>query len=269
MLDKVIAYSRELHFAATRSASVRSFLRLAAATLAFHVRSKVVLDPGAANAYSLRINGADTTLYLRTAAGDIFIMYEVLLGRVYDLRETLGPAPQILDLGANVGVATLHFATAYPNARICSVEPDAGNFAVLQQNTAPFGDRITIVNAAVAAHTGLRSFRASGAAYNRALAPDGTPVQAFSVGDILDQAGFDRVSLVKIDIEGAEAEILQNPDWLNRVDRILIELHDGLDARKFAAIVEPRGFVIRHTHGTLTAIRREFLPNSDRVADPA
>jgi len=41
----------------------------------------------------------------------------------------------VLDLGANVGFASLFFADAYPDAKIIAVEPSASNFEQLQKKT--------------------------------------------------------------------------------------------------------------------------------------
>jgi len=50
-----------------------------------------------------------------------------------DLRE-LSECRTIIDLGANIGLATLYLAHAYPDARIVSVEPEESNHAILQTN---------------------------------------------------------------------------------------------------------------------------------------
>jgi hypothetical protein len=64
----------------------------------------------------------------------------------------------------------------------------------------------------------------------------------------MNMAGFERVSLLKIDIEGAEAVVFNAPNlsWLDRVDNIAIELHDdsqfGMAAPIFWRAVQDRGF---------------------------
>ena len=44
------------------------------------------------------------------------------------------PDPFILDCGANIGIATLYFKTAYPRARVLSFEPHPASFDVLRRN---------------------------------------------------------------------------------------------------------------------------------------
>jgi hypothetical protein len=45
---------------------------------------------------------------------------------------------------------------------------------------------------------------------------------------ILRESGQDRISLLKIDIEGAEVQLFSEgcESWLSKVDNIVIELHD-------------------------------------------
>jgi hypothetical protein len=53
-------------------------------------------------------------------------------------------------------------------------------------------------------------------------------VEAYTVSDLLNISGQSRISLLKIDIEGAELNLFVNGPqrWLNQVDAILIELHE-------------------------------------------
>lgn len=43
---------------------------------------------------------------------------------------------------------------------------------------------------------------------------------------IFERSGFDRIDLLKVDIEGAEVQLLQGAgDWLTKVNAIAIEFH--------------------------------------------
>jgi hypothetical protein len=52
-------------------------------------------------------------------------------------------------------------------------------------------------------------------------------VEPFRLGDILDQAAFDRVDLLKMDVEGAEGEIFATVSdaALSRIGTALVECH--------------------------------------------
>ena len=49
--------------------------------------------------------------------------------RVYDRLSSEGRVPLIVDLGANIGLASAYFSTMWPAAKLVSVEPNAGNCA--------------------------------------------------------------------------------------------------------------------------------------------
>ena len=53
-------------------------------------------------------------------------------------------------------------------------------------------------------------------------------VRAWSIPDILTEMGWQRISILKLDVEGAEFEILGDScgQWIACVDVLIIEFHD-------------------------------------------
>jgi hypothetical protein len=65
-------------------------------------------------------------------------------------------------------------------------------------------------------------------AFRTVAAGEGQRVDALTIPQIMERAGFNRISLLKIDIEGSELELFSgDTSWIERVDAIAIELHDG------------------------------------------
>ena len=64
-------------------------------------------------------------------------------------------------------------------------------------------------------------------------------MQATDVGTLLKESGLDRISILKIDIEGAEAVVFAHnyEYWLQYVDNMVIELHDDSFFGKASDIV--------------------------------
>ena len=52
-------------------------------------------------------------------------------------------------------------------------------------------------------------------------------MRAIDVGTVLERSGHERMSILKIDIEGAETEVFSSGCdlWLGKVDNLVIELH--------------------------------------------
>ena len=146
-----------------------------------------------------------------------------------------------------------------------AVEPDPANFAILQRNLAPHGARARALRTGLWSHaTGLRikedSFRdgRSWTTQVRECHPgEDAEMDAVDVPTLLAASGSPRISMLKIDIEGAEAVVFGagSADWLRCVDNIVIELHHdspyGDAPAAFFAAIEPYQFSVS-TFGELT-----------------
>ena len=88
--------------------------------------------------------------------------------------------------------------------------------------------------------------------------------QGVNIDSLRAALGFERISLLKVDIEGAEVVVFgDNVDWLDRVDAMAIELHDdshfGKATEVFYRAIGGRGFEISRS-GELTICRRPGRP---------
>lgn len=161
----------------------------------------------------------------------LFIRHEY--GPVFN---RLRDAAFILDLGANVGYASAIFASHYPKARILAVEPDPANYAMCVANLKPYGARVkTLLGAAWGNRSRLALARGTfcdgrdwATQVIEPLNDADANVDAWDLSSLLDGAGESVADLVKIDIEGSEAEVFaaNTSQWLPRVRNICIELHD-------------------------------------------
>jgi FkbM family methyltransferase len=77
-------------------------------------------------------------VFLRRHTSDFFVYREIFMGQpIYDF--SLPFTPQlIIDCGGNIGLASIFFATKYPNARVICVEPDTSNYNMLARNIEPY-----------------------------------------------------------------------------------------------------------------------------------
>ena len=180
------------------------------------------------------VPGIKHPVYFRRRSSDEYIFQHIFIREEYNFDVTTTPA-SIIDAGANVGFAAIYFANKFPNATIICLEPEPGNFKLLQQNIAPYPNIIPV-------QKGLWNKTASLQIIDTGLDNWGFTVQecdkdtpgaieALSLTDIMQQFKLPVLDLVKIDIEGSEKEVLEANDlhqWLSTCDTLAIELHDRM-----------------------------------------
>lgn len=149
------------------------------------------------------------------------------------LPETLDG--DVIDIGANIGAFTLDAARHFRSATVHAYEPDPHTCQVLQQNVEANGlsSRVRIWNEAVAGAPGtLRLWRGDGSITASAhLAPasgEACDVTAVTLQTVVARTSG-RVGLLKMDCEGAEAEILETAGAaLDAIEYFVAEYHPAL-----------------------------------------
>jgi len=184
--------------------------------------------------YKMLLNGKKVDLHLRTYTGDIDIFYEVFLEQCYQIPKQLkiDQYQTIVDLGANVGLASVYFKTLHPSAKVFAVEMEPDNYLQLEKNATQFEDLKPIFGAIYDEITDIK-ISTTKLAYNFKIEIDiDKEIDALTVGtltmhDLIANYQIKEIDLLKIDIEGAEARVLRyNNEWLANVKSMLIELHD-------------------------------------------
>ena len=111
-----------------------------------------------------------------------------------------------------------------PGARITAFEPEPTVFGILKDNVASYElSNVELVNRAVWKEDGVLQFSPdAGSTAGRVSADGSARVTATSLRPYLSE----RVDFLKIDIEGAEYEVLQScQDLLHNVERLFVEYH--------------------------------------------
>ncbi len=148
-------------------------------------------------------------------------------------RALLAAGDVVADVGANWGYFTLLSAALVgAGGRVLSLEPEPRLFARLSAHVELNALRqVSCHCAAATARAGDASLQPYDAASgNRgtsrlveASAPDAITVRGVALDTVLDEAGLDGVSFVKIDVEGAEPSVLEG-------------MNDGLRARRYRCL---------------------------------
>jgi FkbM family methyltransferase len=174
---------------------------------------------------------------------------EVLVGGGYDTAlpflKAIPHPPVILDCGANIGSFALRVLRERPDARIVSVEAAEDTHAILDGNRKANPGAWDTVHAAVWRCDGglVLSRSVNSVMHTVREAEEGEPrsIPARAVGSLRREFGLDRLDILKMDIEGAEATVI--PASIDDMDAgmIIIEIHKMLsDPRECCALLAAR-----------------------------
>lgn len=175
-----------------------------------------------------------------------YFVFRELANDHYKLNQRPMPeGSRILDIGANVGIVSIYMAKLFRGATIYAYEPLSLNYDNLCKNI-EINDvtNVVPVNKAVTADGRDLIMRFNFDNMGGATALLGQPpyneARAFSVTlpSIFETHKIDHCAFLKMDVEGAEHEILASCNGLlNRVDYLAMEAHfsNGLRAKGYNA----------------------------------
>ena len=139
------------------------------------------------------------------------------------------PAPLIIDCGANIGLSVVYFKSLYPQSTIIAYEPDEANVALLHKNIeANNFDKVVVKKEAVWSKDEKLYFKSIGSQGSQisteSLQKEHTvEVNAIRLSEVLLSQNVD---FLKIDIEGAEYEVMKDcANSLSKVKNIFVEYH--------------------------------------------
>jgi FkbM family methyltransferase len=140
-----------------------------------------------------------------------------------------GDIKVIFDLGANNGMSALFFHKKYPDATIYALEPDAGNFAALQLNTAGINQIIGIKKAIWKSDGFVNLDSGDSWAVKVDMTAGTNSAESITMDSLISGYQIGQIDLLKIDIETAEKELFEaSTRFLNITRNLLIELHDWI-----------------------------------------
>ncbi len=202
-----------------------------------------------------------------------FVYREVFQDRVY-LRHGihLQEGDCVFDVGANIGLFTIFVQERFRGVKVLAFEPSPEIVPILRENTAKYGDAVTVYPCGISSETKqdvftyypaysiMSGFQAnedwnmqtvrSGilnqwhGKYPGQDDPDEQRLELLvndvlgrkkqyvcqmrSISEIIQESGVTAISLLKIDAEGSELDVLSgiaNEDW-PKIRQIALEIHD-------------------------------------------
>lgn len=179
--------------------------------------------------FRCRLRGGPKISIRPSPSHDYQTAQEIFLDRIYDCELDLGSVKRVVDLGGNVGYSCMFWCGKYPNASVLTFEPHPTHCRLLEWHVRKnrYTKRVKLVEAAA----GVRDEAA-----NLTDQDDGSTivrdVQAGSIGvrvvDVFRAVPDGPIDVLKIDIEGSEYAILDDPRFealAARTRCVLLEWH--------------------------------------------
>lgn len=161
------------------------------------------------------------------SASLVFLNREIFGQEIYKFN-TKKENPTIIDCGANIGMSLIYFKKLYPNAKIIAFEPDKKIFDYLKYNVNSFAFKdINLINKGLWEEETILKFYSEGADGGRlAKGTDKKKLIEIETVKLSPYLKNTEVDFLKIDIEGAETEVLlECQNELKNVKNIFIEYH--------------------------------------------
>lgn len=160
----------------------------------------------------------------------------------------------IIDVGAHAGFFTLYARALNPTVTIIAVEPESDNISLFKKHCLKNGIKnIVLVEGVVTGDSGKRQLALSADSHNHAVvgldnnAPQNTiQVRSYTLAEIISKSSDEKISLLKLDIEGGEYEIFDSMSDVDfvRIEAIIMEYHtkDGYTYGVIEQTLREHGF---------------------------
>ena len=181
----------------------------------------------------------DNKIKIPDSASSLFLNRELFGLEIYKF-ETDKNNPLIIDCGANIGFSIIYFKTLYPNSKIIAFEPDQKIFEYLTYNINSFDfGNIELINKGLWKEKTTLKFYSEGADGGRiAIENDMNNIIQIETVKLSKYLQNNEVDFLKIDIEGAETEVLfECQDELKNVKNLFIEYHSFANEKQTLSII--------------------------------
>ena len=207
----------------------------------------------------------------RPETTDAKVIDEVIKRNVYEHKKFgfhVAECPVWLDLGANIG--TFSCLASSKGSRVIAFEPEPDNFELLEHNVALNKSNVTCLQkGVVAGPTGTLDLYVCKGSYNKyrhtifkKRGREAIQIQVENIQKVLEKY---KPNGVKIDIEGAEIDILESMTvWPEHVTHLVFEYSFDIDPSiaRFRTIIErlQQTFTVHHRKVDWTREKYDYFP---------
>jgi FkbM family methyltransferase len=202
--------------------------------------------------------------------------HSIIIGKRYGKVPYADGAKVILDIGANVGTASMMFSFYYPLTKIYSFEPEAESYTLLEKNmkqfpnvrTYPFGFHTE--NKLVESYRSPNDPGTVSIGNNSHYTELASSIELRNPTDWLKENKIPAIDILKIDTEGCEVPILMSMKSSLPVTKLVyLEYHSEQDRKAIDILLSPTHVVCaanaRYAHlGEIVYARKDLgAPDSE------
>lgn len=213
------------------------------------------------------------SVFLRLRTSDVAVFKGIFADNEFDL-ELSRPPRVVVDAGAYIGLSSVYFAARYPEAKIIAIEPERTNFDILVRNIESFTNIVSIQAALWNEETELSLYDPGRDHWGYQTINSNSEgelkqtVPSVTIETIMRDHNVDFIDILKLDIEGAEKEVLGfSSNWIHKVGVLIVELHDRIrEGCRDSFETATKHFEYEEKRGEkIIRMRKEFAPKRSDV----
>ena len=176
----------------------------------------------------------------------------------------------IIDAGANVGYTSVYFVNYFESSKIFAIEPSSENAKVYQENLAILNNykNIHLYQKALSHKKNIsyslgKDFRDCKDWSFTTISDLKGAIEGITIEELIEEHKLEYISLLKLDIEGAERFIFSsecNLDFLKITEVLSIEIHDEFNIREtIYRILKENNFLLIESGELIIGINKAFI----------
>ncbi len=219
--------------------------------------------------------GENHSILLRKFTRDINVFNQIFLNDEYKPLIDLIPNKNnltILDIGSNIGLASIYFSIHLPNCKIIAIEPEESNLKIAERNFKinNFSENISIVKKAIWNENTTLKLQIRDDSHDSFHVmernnPDNTiigTIKTITFNEVINDFNLSKIDILKIDIEGAEKILFQDKVCLEQFlpicSSIAIEVHEEyISESEIQSILEEYNFRVIKNSEYLIGIKKQ------------
>lgn len=175
-------------------------------------------------------------------------LFEIFTDHLYTQFKDFLPSPGdvVIDVGAQYGDYSILCSTVYGVSQIIAFEPLKNAYEVFQEFIALNNVmNVAVHNIAIGSYDGIIQGKDDGHMFGVVM--DGFNATSVPVRT-LDSFGFQRIDILKIDVEGFELEVLKGAlkTILRCRPKLIIETHSSKHEQQVMTVLCSNGYTVRH-----------------------